>query len=66
MPGNYYQVECPDCGNHQTLFGKAATEVRCVVCGSTLATPTGGKADLQGEIVDVVEGRPESSQELGQ
>jgi small subunit ribosomal protein S27e len=59
MPGSYHVVECPDCGNEQTVFGKASTEVLCAVCGSTLATPTGGKADLAGEVVDTVESRPE-------
>jgi small subunit ribosomal protein S27e len=59
MAGNFQVVECPDCGNEQTMFAKAATEVRCAVCGSTLATPTGGVADVDGEVVDVVERRPE-------
>lgn len=59
MPGSYIEVECPDCGNEQTLFSKASTEVRCAVCGSTLATPTGGEADLAGEVLSVVEQRPE-------
>jgi len=59
MAGSYYAVECPDCGNEQTVFGKASTEVRCAVCGSTLASPTGGEATLEGEVVDVVERRPE-------
>jgi small subunit ribosomal protein S27e len=57
MAGSYLRVECPDCGNEQTLFQKAASEVRCAVCGSTLATPTGGKADLTGDVTEVVEAR---------
>ncbi|PSQ16763.1 30S ribosomal protein S27e [Halobacteriales archaeon QS_8_69_26] len=57
MAGDYFRVECPDCGNEQTVFEKAASEVRCAVCGSTLATPTGGKADLTGEVVDTVQSR---------
>jgi small subunit ribosomal protein S27e len=59
MPGSYYRLECPDCENEQTVFGKASTEVLCAVCGTTLATPTGGKADFAGEVVETVEQRPE-------
>ncbi len=59
MAGSYYRVECPDCGNEQTVFGKAASEVRCAVCGSTLASPTGGNAEFTGEVLETVAARPE-------
>jgi len=57
MAGNFYNVECPDCENEQVVFGKASTEVACAVCGVTLATPTGGKAVFEGEVLDIVENR---------
>ena len=57
MAGNFYTVRCPDCGNEQVVFGKVATDVACAVCGHGLAEPTGGKADIEGEIVDIVEAR---------
>ena len=57
MAGNFYNVECPDCGNEQTVFGKAASQVSCAVCGTTLATPTGGDAAFAGEVVATVEQR---------
>ncbi len=57
MAGDFITVECPDCENEQTVFGKASTQVNCAVCGTTLATPTGGEADLAGEVVEVVESR---------
>jgi len=57
MAGGFYKVECPDCENEQTVFGKASTEVACAVCGTTLARPTGGEADLLGEVVETVEAR---------
>jgi len=59
MAGSFYQVACPDCGNEQVVFGKAASAVNCAVCGSTLARPTGGKAEFTGEVVEVVESRPD-------
>jgi small subunit ribosomal protein S27e len=51
----FVEVKCPDCSNKQILFVKAATRVPCQACGSTLATPTGGKCSIKGEIVEVVE-----------
>jgi small subunit ribosomal protein S27e len=57
MAGNFFRVRCDDCENEQVLFGKAAQPVSCAVCGSTLATPTGGEADILGEVVETVEAR---------
>jgi small subunit ribosomal protein S27e len=57
MAGSFYSVECPDCENEQVVFGKAASEVACEVCGHVLARPTGGKAAIEGEITATVESR---------
>jgi small subunit ribosomal protein S27e len=57
MAGRFYRVACPDCENEQIVFGRAATEVACQVCGRAWARPTGGKAALEGEIVETVEAR---------
>jgi small subunit ribosomal protein S27e len=57
MAGNFVAVECPDCENEQVVFEKAASEVACEVCGHTLARPTGGKADIEGDRVETVEAR---------
>jgi small subunit ribosomal protein S27e len=53
--GGFVKVRCPDCSNEQVLFWRTDTMVNCQVCGGTLAEPTGGKADLKGELVGVVE-----------
>ncbi|NPA74592.1 MAG: 30S ribosomal protein S27e [Euryarchaeota archaeon] len=49
----FVKVKCSDCGNEQVIFLRASTVVKCHVCGATIATPTGGKADIRGEIVEV-------------
>lgn len=51
----FVRVKCADCGNEQIAFRRAATTIICQVCGSTLAEPTGGMADFQGEIVEDIE-----------
>lgn len=50
----FIKVRCPDCSNEQVLFWRTNTLVNCEMCGGTLAKPTGGKADLKGELVGVV------------
>ncbi len=57
MAGSFYRVVCADCENEQVVFSKAASVVSCAVCGTTLATPTGGDAELQGDVVETVEAR---------
>jgi len=37
------------------VFDRAATTVQCQICGATLARPTGGLADIEGEVLGAVE-----------
>ena len=48
----FLKVKCK-CGNEQTIPEKANMKITCTVCGKTLANPTGGKADVIGEIIKV-------------
>ncbi len=57
MASNFSLVGCPDCENEQVVFEKASTQVACAVCGHILARPTGGKATLEGELLETVEAR---------
>ncbi len=54
MTGDFVKIKCPDCGNEQVAFRKAATEVKCLVCGSTLIVPQGGVGKINGEVLEVV------------
>jgi small subunit ribosomal protein S27e len=51
----FLKVKCNDCENEQVIFGCASTLVSCLVCGRTLAEPTGGKAFIKTQIVEVLE-----------
>jgi len=51
----FLRVKCPDCGNEQVVFSNITSTVHCNVCGATLAEPTGGKANLKGEVVASLE-----------
>lgn len=44
-------VKCPDCSTEQIVFERASTVVACKICGSTLATPTGGTAKFKAQIL---------------
>ena len=51
----FIKVRCKDCENEQVLFNKASSDGSCHICGSTLAKPSGGKAEIKGEILEVIE-----------
>jgi len=51
----FIKVRCPKCKNEQIMFGKASSEVKCLVCGKVLAEPTGGKARVKSRILEVLE-----------
>ncbi|MGC8610690.1 MAG: 30S ribosomal protein S27e [Thermoplasmata archaeon] len=51
----FIKIKCPDCGNEEITYVRGSTEVKCSVCGSTLAIPTGGKYLIRGEITGTFE-----------
>ena len=51
----FIKVRCPKCKNEQIIFGKASTEVHCLVCGNILAVPTGGKSSVKCNILEVLD-----------
>jgi small subunit ribosomal protein S27e len=46
MTSKFIKVKCEKCKNEQMVFEKAASQVKCLVCGEVLAEPTGGRARL--------------------
>ncbi len=51
----FIKVRCPKCKNEQTIFGKSATQITCLVCEKVLADPTGGKSKIKARILEVLE-----------
>ena len=51
----FMKVKCSDCGNEQVTFNRPASKVNCLVCGATLAPPTGGEATFKAEIVSTLD-----------
>ena len=52
---NFLKVKCLDCGNQQTVFDHAASNVQCIICGKTLVKPKGGKSVIVAQIVEVLD-----------
>jgi small subunit ribosomal protein S27e len=50
----FLRVKCLNCGNQQIIFGCAATDVLCLVCGKILLQSTGGKARILTKILEVL------------
>ena len=56
MPDSrFIKVKCPQCKNEQTVFNRASTEVKCLVCSKVLVRPTGGKAKVLAKVLEVLE-----------
>lgn len=55
MAAPFVKVRCADCSNEQTVFSRAASQVNCLVCGTTLVQPTGGTAVFKGEVLATFE-----------
>jgi small subunit ribosomal protein S27e len=51
----FIKVRCPKCRNEQIMFGKASTEIKCLVCGRVLAEAGGGKSRIKARILEVLE-----------
>ena len=51
----FIKIRCPKCKNEQIMFGKASSNVKCLVCGKVLAEPTGGKSKIKARILEVLE-----------
>lgn len=48
----FVKIKCSDCENEQVTFKRVSSTVDCIVCGATLAEPTGGDSDFKGEILE--------------
>lgn len=51
----FIKVRCSKCKNEQIIFGKPASEIKCLVCNSIIAEPTGGKGKIKARILEVLE-----------
>ena len=51
----FIKVRCVKCKNEQVMFGKASTNVTCLVCGKELGAPTGGKTKVKARVLEVLE-----------
>ena len=52
---SFVKVRCNKCKNEQIIFGSISSVVKCLVCDTELAVPTGGKANIMGRVLEVLE-----------
>jgi small subunit ribosomal protein S27e len=50
----FIRVKCPKCANEQVVFDRPSLAPHCSVCDEILANPTGGKAELKSEVLQVL------------
>ena len=54
-PSKFIKVKCSKCKNEQIIFGKATTNIKCLVCEKPIGEPTGGKTKIKARILEVLE-----------
>lgn len=52
---SFLTVRCGSCSNEQVIFSKPSSVVKCLVCGSVLADPTGGNAGMKAKVIHVMD-----------
>ncbi len=50
----FVKVRCPKCKNEQVIFGKASTEIKCLICNQILAEPSSGKAKIKARVLEIL------------
>ncbi len=53
---SFMRVKCPECEQESVIFVYAKTEVKCLndSCKAILASPRGGKAEVFGEVLELL------------
>jgi small subunit ribosomal protein S27e len=54
MKSRFVKVRCQKCKNEQVIFGKASSEVKCLICETIIAEPSGGKSKIKARIVEIL------------
>ncbi|MDP3918476.1 MAG: 30S ribosomal protein S27e [Nanoarchaeota archaeon] len=54
MKNKFLRVRC-ECKNEQIVFERASTNVNCLVCNKQLTKSTGGKAKIEGRVLEALE-----------
>ena len=54
MKSRFVKVRCQKCKNEQIIFGKASSQIKCLICGTVIAEPAGGKAKIKARIVEIL------------
>ncbi|HIH20949.1 TPA: 30S ribosomal protein S27e [Candidatus Micrarchaeota archaeon] len=52
--GRFLLVKC-DCSEESTVYGDSTTQINCPKCGSPIAEPKGGRAKINGRILEVLQ-----------
>ena len=51
----FLKLRCNKCKNEQITFSKSASIIACLVCNETLAKPTGGRTQVEAQVLEVLD-----------
>ncbi len=55
MNSKFVKVRCKKCKNEQVIFENSSSKINCLVCEEVIATPSGGKCNINTKVLEVIE-----------
>lgn len=52
---NFLSVQCSKCGEKTVVFSYTSMDIECKACGQLVAKKTGGKANIMGKVLSVLD-----------
>ena len=52
--GRFLSVKC-DCGEECVVYSDSKSAVNCAKCGANIVSPSGGKARVNGRILEILQ-----------
>jgi small subunit ribosomal protein S27e len=52
---NFVSVQCNECGEKRVIFTYTTKDVDCKACGHALARKTGGKANINAKVLNILD-----------
>jgi small subunit ribosomal protein S27e len=52
---NFLSVRCTSCQEKQVIYSHATSDINCKSCGNPIAKKAGGKSEILGEIISILD-----------
>ena len=57
LGSKFLQINCPRCGDPNTVYGKSSMKIKCEKCNKLLVKTTGGKVIIKAKVRKILGGQ---------